>query len=453
MSAELDLVVIGAGSGGVRAARTAAGLGARVAIVEERFFGGTCVNVGCVPKKLFAYAAGFPEDIALARDFGYDTEVPEVDWSRLRQTKDREIERLNGIYQNLLIRSDVAIYEGHGVIESEGVVRVGEQTLHARHILVATGGQPWVPDLPGREHVNISDDLFYLDELPQAVAVVGGGYIACEFASILNGLGCDVELIYRRELFLRGFDDDIREFVAEDMARRGIELHFNTEVDSVEALDDGVRLNLGHGDFMDVDRVFYATGRVPLVDDLFAEGLQPDQRYSGALAVDDNYQTSIPGIYAIGDVTDRVQLTPVALEEGMWLARHLYSDDKPIPLSYEFIPSAVFCQPNIGSVGLTEHEALEHHGPVRVYKTRFRPMRHSLGKSETKALMKLIVDNATDQVVGLHMAGEEASEITQGFAVALRMGATKADFDATVGIHPTSAEEFVTMRDGELVEP
>ena len=453
MSEDFDLVVIGAGSGGVRAARTAAGFGARVAIVEERFYGGTCVNVGCVPKKLFAYAAGFPEDIALARDFGYATEVPEVDWSRLRQTKDREIERLNGIYQNLLIRSDVAIYEGHGVIESEGVVRVGEQRLNTRHILVATGGKPWIPDFPGQEHINISDDLFYLDELPRAVAVVGGGYIACEFASILNGLGCDVELIYRRELFLRGFDDDIREFVAEDMARQGIELHFSTEVDSVEALDDGLRLNLGHGDFMDVDRVFYATGRVPLVDELFAERVQPDLSYTGAVVVDDHYESSIPGVYAIGDVTDRVQLTPVALEEGMWLARHLYSDEDPIPLSYEFIPSAVFCQPNIGSVGLTEHEALEHHGPVRVYQTKFRPMRHSLGKSETKALMKLIVDNATDQVVGLHMAGEEASEITQGFAVALRMGATKADFDATVGIHPTSAEELVTMRNGELIEP
>lgn len=454
MSEDFDLVVIGAGSGGVRAARTAAGLGARVAIVEERFFGGTCVNVGCVPKKLFAYAAGFPEDIALARDFGYDAEVPQVDWSSLRQAKDREIERLNGIYQNMLIRSDVTIYEGHGVIESRELVRVGEQELRTRHILVATGGQPWVPDFPGRDHVNISDDLFYLDELPQSVAVVGGGYIACEFASILNGLGCDVELIYRRELFLRGFDHDIREFVAEEMARQGIELHFNTEVAAVESQDDAsLRLKLGHGDFMDVDRVFYATGRVPLVDTLFAESTEPDLSYTGAVAVDETYQSSIPGLYAIGDVTDRIQLTPVALEEGTWLARHLYGDEDPLPLSYEFIPSAVFCQPNIGSVGLTEHEALEHHGPVRVYKTRFRPMRHSLGTSETKALMKLIVDNATDQVVGLHMAGEEASEITQGFAVALRMGATKADFDATVGIHPTSAEEFVTLRDGELVEP
>lgn len=453
MSNEFDLVVIGAGSGGVRAARFAAGFGARVAVIEERFYGGTCVNVGCVPKKLFAYAAGFPEDIALAADFGLQTRVPELDWSRLREAKDREIGRLNGIYEKLLTDAGVRVFEGHGRITAPDEVRVGEERLRARHILVATGARPWVPEFPGNDLVNISDDLFYLDQLPSKVAVVGGGYIATEFASILHGFGCQVELIYRRDLFLRGFDQDIRRFVADDMARRGVHLRFNTEVEAVEARGQGRCLRLAGGETLDVDRVFYATGRVPMVDELFADEVAPERRWNGSLAVDENFETSIPGIFAIGDVTDRVQLTPVALEEGMWLARYLFSGEAPLPLSHDFIPSAVFCQPNIGTVGLTQEAALEHHGRLRTYKSGFRPMRHTLGDSQARSLMKLIVDDASDRVVGLHMAGEEAAEIVQGFAVAVRMGATKADFDRTVGIHPTSAEEFVTMRDGEVVEP
>lgn len=453
MSEQFDLVVIGAGSGGVRAARFAAGLGARVAVIEERFYGGTCVNVGCVPKKLFAYAAGFPEDIRLAGDFGLRTEMPALDWGKLRGAKDREIERLNGIYEKLLVNAGVRVYEGHGRILGPTEVQVGGELLQTRNILIATGAKPFLPEFPGRELVNISDDLFYLDRLPETVAVVGGGYIASEFASILHGLGCRVELIYRRDLFLRGFDQDIRRFVADDMARRGIRLRFNTEVESVEEDGEGRRLRFADGASLDVDRVFYATGRVPMVDDLFAEGAVPECRWNGSLVVDENFETSEAGIYAIGDVTDRLQLTPVALEEGMWLARHLFGPEKPVPLNHDFIPTAVFCQPNIGTVGLTQEEALEHHGRLRIYRSSFRPMRHSLGDSETRSLMKLVVDDATDQVVGLHMAGEEAAEITQGFAVAMKMGATKADFDATVGIHPTSAEEFVTMRDGEMVEP
>jgi glutathione reductase (NADPH) len=454
VSEAFDLVVLGAGSGGVRAARFAAGFGARVAIIEERFFGGTCVNVGCVPKKLFVYASEFPEQLRLAGDFGYRGTLAGVDWPTLRAAKDSEIGRLNGIYRKLLDGAGVTVFEGHGRITAADTVVVGEQTLKAGHILVATGAQPFVPELPGREHIRISDDLFYLDRLPERVAVVGGGYIACEFAGILHGLGCQVHQLYRRDLILRGFDDDLRHFVADDMSRRGVHLHLNTDVSAIEALEGGgQRLRLEDGSSLDVDEVFYATGRVPNLNGLFADDVTPEQRWNGALSVDDCYQTSIPGIYAIGDVTDRFQLTPVALEEGMWLARHLFGPEEPQPLSYDFIPTAVFCQPNLGTVGLTQAEALERHGPVRVYTSSFRPMRHTLGDSETRSFMKLIVDDATDQVVGLHMAGEEAAEIVQGFAVAINMGATKADFDRTVGIHPTSAEEFVTMREGKVVEP
>jgi len=454
LSDEFDLVVIGAGSGGVRAARMASGHGARVAIIEERFFGGTCVNVGCVPKKLFAYGAGFPEEFELAASYGYQLDGWRFDWNTLRDNKTREIERLNGIYNRILDNAGVTVFEGHGRIEGPGRVSVdGDRVLECKHILIATGGKPHVPELPGDHLVRISDDLFYLDKLPERVAVVGGGYIACEFASILNGLGVEVHQLYRRDLILRGFDGEIREFVAERMAAAGIHIHVNTDVSAIEGDADGEKtLRLLNGDSLVVDEVFYATGRVPKLDGLFAEGVSVQTRDNGAVIVDDAFQTSEPGIHALGDVTDRLQLTPVALAEGMWLAAHLFGEHKPkAPLDYRDVPTAVFCHPNIGTVGLSQEEALAEYGTIRVYKSQFRPMRYTLSDIQEKSLMKLIVDDASDRVVGLHMAGEESAEITQGFAVAVRMGATKADFDATVGIHPTSAEELVTLRDGETV--
>ncbi|MFN3713142.1 MAG: glutathione-disulfide reductase [Alcanivoracaceae bacterium] len=447
-----DLVVIGAGSGGVRAARIAASLGAKVAIIEDRFFGGTCVNVGCVPKKLFSYGAAFTDLFRLASDYGYQLAEPAAfDWPTLRDNKTWEITRLNSIYRRLLENAGVEIIEGRGVVTGVGQVMVNQRQLTARHVLVATGGKPFVPDIPGREHVLISDDLFSLPTLPRRVAVVGGGYIACEFASILHGLGCEVHQLYRGELFLRGFDQDVRGFVATQMRHRGVHLHFSADVVAIEASGDERHLTLDNGSRMTVDAVFYATGRVPNVAGLF-DGVQPDLALNGAIRVDDQFRTSIEGLYAVGDVIDRVQLTPVALAEGMWLARQLFAPEQAGPApEYDFIPTAVFCHPNIGTIGLGEAEALEKHGAVRIYRSEFRGMKYSLGDIQHRSLVKLIVDDATDEVIGLHMVGDDAGEIIQGFAVAIRMGATKADFDRTIGIHPTAAEEFVTLREGHTV--
>lgn len=452
MTSEFDLVVIGAGSGGVRAARMAASHGARVAIIEERFFGGTCVNVGCVPKKLFSYGAHFPDEFALAQDYGYSVTGWDFDWLTLRNNKSREIERLNGIYRKILDQAGVTIFEGHGRVESPGRVSVGDRSITADKILIAVGGKPFVPEFPGREHVRISDDLFYLESLPQRVAVVGGGYIATEFAGILHGLGCEVTQIYRGDLFLRGFDADIRQFVAEQMAEHGVTLRFNTDVTRIELGEAGKQVFTDNGEQHTFDEVFYATGRVPLLNNLFAEDVMPSLNPGGAIEVDEHYETSVQGVFAVGDVIDRLQLTPVALAEGMWLAAFLFGKDKPSSaLDYRNVATAVFSHPNIGTVGMTEEQALADTGAVRIYKSSFRPMRYTLGNRQVRSMIKLIVDDKTDRVLGLHMAGEDAAEITQGFAVAIKMGATKADFDATVGIHPTAAEELVTLRQGELV--
>lgn len=452
MTTEFDLVVIGAGSGGVRAARMAASHGARVAIIEERFFGGTCVNVGCVPKKLFSYGSHFPQEFALAEDFGFSVQGWSFDWATLRDNKSREIERLNGIYQRILHQAGVTIFEGHGKVLGEGRVTVGDRELSTANILIATGGKPFVPEFPGRELVRISDDLFYLDALPERVAVVGGGYIATEFAGILHGLGCQVTQLYRGDLFLRGFDGDIRQFVAEQMRGQGLDLKFNTDVARVDLADGGKQVTYLDGSQQTFDEVFYATGRIPKLDGLFADGAAPALTDKGAVKVDAGFATSVPGLYALGDVIDRVQLTPVALAEGMWLAAQLFGKSKPeAVMDYHNIATAVFSHPNIGTVGLSQEEALQQTRAIRVYKSSFRPMRYTLGDKQERSMIKLIVDDETDKVLGLHMAGEDAAEITQGFAVAIKMGATKADFDATVGIHPTAAEELVTMRQGERI--
>lgn len=442
---DFDLFVIGAGSGGVRAGRMAAGLGQRVGVAEERYLGGTCVNVGCIPKKLFSYAAHFAEEFEDAAGFGWTVGERRFDWRTLVANKDTEIARLNGIYQKLLDNAGATTFHGHASLVDAHTVAVGDARYSAERILVATGGWPFVPEFPGSEHAITSNEVFALDALPRRVVVVGGGYIAVEFAGIFNGLGCDTTQLYRGPLFLRGFEDDARSFLADEMRKKGVNLRFDTDVSAIEKTADGYRLTLNNGDTLDTDLVMYATGRKPIIEGIGLEnvGIETNR---GAIAVDENYRTNVPSIYAIGDVTDRVNLTPVALAEGMALVAHLYRDQER-PVSYEYIPSAVFSQPNLSSVGYTESEAREKFGEVTIYRSTFTPLKHTLTDNDEKTLMKLIVDSASDRVVGAHMVGPDAGETIQGLAIAMKAGATKALFDQTIGIHPTSAEEWVTMRD------
>ncbi|MBY4677791.1 glutathione-disulfide reductase [Marinobacterium arenosum] len=444
---DFDLFVIGAGSGGVRAGRMAAAMGVRVAVAEERHLGGTCVNVGCVPKKLFVYASHYADDFEEARGFGWLPGEAHFDWPTLRDNKTREIERLNGIYRNLLVNSGCTLIDGRATLVDPHTVAVGDKTYSAERILVAVGGWPYVPEFPGSEHVISSNEAFYLDQFPERVLVVGGGYIAVEFAGIFAGLGAQTSLIYRGELFLRGFDNEVREFTAEEVRKKGVDLRFGTNIEKIEKLADGsLQAYLTDGTVLDADCIMYATGRVPKVTGLGLEQLGVELRDNGAVVVNDQFQTSVPSVYAIGDVTDRVQLTPVALAEGMALVRNLYGNQSQ-KVDYELIPTAVFCQPNIGTVGLTEEQARERYAAVDIYKSSFRALKHTLSGSSEKTFMKMIVDRDSDRVLGVHMVGPEAGEIIQGIAVALKAGATKAVFDATIGIHPTAAEEFVTMRE------
>ena len=441
-----DLFVLGGGSGGVRAGRMAAGFGARVAVAEERYWGGTCVNVGCIPKKLFAYAAHFAEDFDDAAGFGWTVGDRSFRWQTLITNKNQEIERLNGIYDKLLVNAGATVMRGHAKLLDPHTVAVGQETWSAERILIATGGWPFVPEFPGSEHAISSNEAFFLESLPGRVVIVGGGYIAVEFAGIFNGLGCETVQLYRGPLFLRGFDEDVRSFLAGEMAKKGIDIRCSANVDEIEKTGESYRVTLNDGTTIDCDRVMYATGRKPVIENIGLEdlGVEIDQR--GAIVVDHNYRTNVDSIYAIGDVTDRVNLTPVALAEGMALAWHLYRDEGR-PVDYEYIPSAVFSQPNLGCVGYTETEAREKFGDVTIYRSPFTALKHTLSGREEKTLMKLIVENATDRVVGAHMVGPDAGETIQGIAVALKAGATKAIFDRTIGIHPTSAEEWVMMRE------
>jgi len=444
---DYDLFVIGAGSGGVRAARTAAATGARVAVAEDRYLGGTCVNVGCVPKKLYSYAAHFHEAFDDARGFGWRLgEAPTFDWPTLRDNKIGEIKRLNGIYGKLLDGAGVRLINGRAKIVDEHTVEVAGERISAEKILVAVGGWPWVPPFPGSEHAMNSNQIFDLDEFPQRFLVLGGGYIAVEFASIFNGLGADAHLVYRGELFLRSFDQEVREFTRDEMAKKGVNLHFGTNIESIEKVDTGLKVSLTNGESLEVDAVLSATGRKPHLEGLGLDKLDIALNENGSIEVNDRFETSIPSIMALGDVTGGPELTPVALAEAMHLVAHHYGDAPKAPMNYDNIATAVFCHPNIGTVGLSEEKARETHEAIRVYSADFRPMKHTLSGSDERCLMKLIVDDATDVVVGAHMVGEEAGEVIQGIAIAVRAGLTKADFDATVGIHPTGAEEFVTMR-------
>ena len=444
---DFDLFVIGAGSGGVRASRFSAQRGARVAIAEDAALGGTCVNVGCVPKKLFVYASHFREEIHdMTAGYGWSVGDVSFDWPTLRDNKSREIERLNGIYDGLLEDAGVELVRGRATIVDPHTVEVEGRQYTTEHILVATGGWPTVPDVPGAEHAVTSNELFYLESLPKRAIVVGGGYIAVEFACIFDGLGVDVTQLYRGPLFLRGFDDDVRSHLAEQIQGRGIDLRFETNVTAIAENGSGIRAQLTDGSTLDADLILFATGRHPNVEKLGLEEVGVELGPDGAIKVDEYSRTNVPSIWAIGDVTNRINLTPVALHEGVCLSETLFGGNPRSP-DHENVPAAVFSQPPCGTVGLTEAEARERYGDIDVYRSTFRALKHTLTGGEEKTMMKLIVDRASDKVVGLHMVGPEAGEIVQGFAVAIKAGATKADFDATIGIHPTSAEEFVTMRE------
>ncbi len=447
MAFDFDLYVIGAGSGGVRAARFAAGFGARVAVAESRYLGGTCVNVGCVPKKLLVYGAHFSEDFEQAAGFGWTPGHPGFDWHTLIQNKNREIERLNGIYRNLLVNSGVTLHEGHARIVDPHTVEINGKRHTAERLLIATGGWPFVPDIPGKELAITSNEAFFLKQLPRRVLVMGGGYIAVEFASIFNGLGADTTLAYRRDLFLRGFDQSVREHLRDELQKKGMTLRFNTDIARVDKLPDGtLAATLLDGSVLETDCVFYATGRRAMLDNLGLENTAVKLNEQGYIAVDELFQTAEPSILALGDVIGRVPLTPVALAEGMAIARRLFRPEEYRPVDYDLIPTAVFSLPNIGTVGLSTEEALKRGHRVKRFESRFRPMKLTLTDAQERTLMKLVVDADTDRVLGCHMVGPEAGEIIQGLAVALKAGATKRIFDETIGIHPTAAEEFVTMR-------
>jgi glutathione reductase (NADPH) len=440
-----DLFVIGAGSGGVRAARMAAQRGVRVAVAESGALGGTCVNLGCIPKKLYSYAAGYAADFEQARGFGWTVPTPSFDWATLKANRAAEITRLNGIYERLLLDAGVTLLRGRARLVAPGRVELGGERYAVHHVLVATGGHPVVPTLPGGELAVTSNEMFDLPEFPRRLVVVGGGYIACEFASIFRGLGARVTQLVRGEQVLRGFDTDVRDFVAGQMRHAGVDLRTGTELAAIERGGDGLRLTLSGGVQLGADTVLQATGRRPNTAGLGLDALGVALDAEGAIVVDEHFQTTWPGVHALGDVIDRVQLTPVALAEAMVLVDRLFGDGRR-GIDYELIPTAVFTHPNVATVGLTEAQARERHGELRIFRTDFKPLRHTLSGSTERVLMKLVVDAASDRVVGLHMVGEGAGEVVQGFAVAMKAGATKAQFDATIGIHPTVAEEFVTLR-------
>ena len=444
---DYDLFVIGAGSGGVRASRVAAGLGARVAVAEERYLGGTCVNVGCIPKKILVYASEFSEDFDDCAGFGWTVGERRFDWSRLIANKNIEIARLNGIYQKLLINAGVKIFRNRARVVDAHSIAVGDQRVTAKYTLVATGGWPTVPRIPGAELAITSNEAFFLDKMPRRVVIVGGGYIGLEFAGIFHGLGAHVTVVHRGEIFLRGFDDDLRFALADEMRNRGIDLRFGTLVSRIERGDGaGVRIMLSRGVPLDADLILFATGRAAHTRGIGLEEAGVMLDGVGAIVVDRYSRTAAENIYAIGDVTNRKNLTPVAIAEGQAVAETLFGR-RAQSVDYDNVPSAVFSQPPIGTVGLTEAEARRRFGEIDLYKSTFRPLKHTLGGREERSFMKLVVDRKTDRVVGCHMIGPDAGEIIQGFAVALQCGATKAQFDATRAIHPTAAEEFVTMRE------
>jgi glutathione reductase (NADPH) len=443
---DFDLFVIGAGSGGVRAGRMAAAKGKKVAIAEVSDLGGTCVNVGCVPKKLFVYASQFPELFHASQGYGWSIQQSQsFNWETLRDNKTQEIRRLNDIYQNLLSNSGAQIIKGRASLENPNQVSVNGQSYSAENILIATGGWPYIPEFEGSDLAISSNEMFTLKQLPEKAVVVGGGYIAVEFAGILNGLGVKTDLIYRGERLLKSFDLQCSEKVTEGMIAKGVNIHLNTEVRSISGQENKLTVNLNNHQSLEAGIALYATGRIANTQDLGLENTAIKTQPNGVIVVDDYFKTAEPNIYALGDVIDRVQLTPVAIQESMLLLEQLYGESKP-RMDYENIPTAVFSQPELATVGLTEQQARDRYSNIKVYESDFRPMFETLGQGKGGVYIKLIVDSATDRVVGCHMVGEHAAEIIQGIAIAIKAGATKANFDQTMGIHPTVAEELVTLK-------
>ncbi len=442
---DVDLLVIGAGSGGVRAARMAANEGAKVAVAEDKDLGGTCVNVGCVPKKLFTYAAHYAGDFEDAEAYGWEVGSRNFYWPRLIANKNTEIARLNGIYGKLMDEAGVTLMRGRATLTGPNSATVEGAEVTAKYILVATGGHPVVPEFPGNEHVITSDQAFHLGTLPGRLAMVGGGYIAVEFTSIFHALGVDVTQLYRGPLFLRGFDHELREGLAGEMRKQGVSLRFESQVAKIEKQGKALQVKLEDGSALETDLVMVATGRAPNTKGLGLEAAGVELAANGAVKVDDHFCSNVPSVYALGDVIDRVQLTPVAIAEAMVVVDHMFGADAMADMSYDNIPSAVFSHPNLATVGLTEEEARKRHGEVEVYTSSFKALKHTLTGRDETTFMKLVTEPGAGRVLGLHMMGEAAGEIVQGFAVAMTCGATKAQFDATIGIHPTSAEEFVTL--------
>jgi glutathione reductase (NADPH) len=442
---DYDLFTIGAGSGGVRASRMSASYGAKVAVAEERYLGGTCVNVGCIPKKLLVYAAHFAEDFEDAGGFGWTVGERHIDWAKLIANKNTEINRLNGVYRKLLQDSGVTIMESRAEVVDPHTVVIDGKKITAKYILIAVGGWPVIPALAGSKHAITSNEIFFLPNLPRKMIIVGGGYIGVEFAGIFHGLGVEVTQLYWDRLFLRGFDDDSRETLTDEMRKKGIDLRFNADIEKIEKSGTGLRATLNEGATIEADQILYATGRVPNTASLGLEETGVQMKDSGAVVVDDYSKTNVESIYAIGDCTDRMMLTPVAIAEGHAVAETLFNNN-PMKPNYINVPSVVFSQPNLGTVGLTEAEARARYAKIDVYKTTFKPLKHTLSGRGERTMMKIVVDHETDRVLGCHMVGPDAGEIIQGLAVAMNCGATKAQFDATIGIHPTAAEEFVTMR-------
>ena len=441
-----DLIVIGGGSGGVRAARISAGHGAKVAICEEFRYGGTCVIRGCVPKKMMVYAAHYHEDFHDSQFYGWDVSVNGFDWSTLIKNKDTEIDRLNGIYENLLSNAGVEVLKGTGSFVDAHTVQIADKQYSADKILIASGGTPFMPSIDGIEHAITSNEIFHLEQQPKSAIVVGGGYIAVEFAGVLNGMGTDTHLMYRGPQILRGFDDDVAKHLQDEITKKGINLHLETNVSSISLDEHGKKtVSLTDGSTLNVDCVLFATGRTPNTDSLNLAKADVNLGAKGEVSVDEQSRTNIEHIFAVGDVTDRIALTPVATMEGHAFADTFFAN-KPRLADHTNVPSAVFSQPPVASVGLSEQQAREEFEDVDTYTSTFRILKHTLTDNTERTMMKLIVDVSSDQVVGAHMVGPDAAEIMQGIAIAVKAGATKADFDATVGIHPSTAEEFCTLR-------